>query len=284
MAQSESAEPAKSTETVRPLIQDFTAYTLKAGQVKIGLVSSVGITDSIQIDTDVFAASAGAANLSVKTSVWSNNRHRLAVGLGMSYLSKKTALWGNASELFDELEYKIFRPQMSWTQKISKRLLLHSFWSTGIGPISVKLSDKGRKKLWESKYPDGDYDKQTKSSSGTADDDANVESNNVVSHRTLQVQSLLGLSRDIIQVSGEFVRDSTKRVILTSRIDRTELEGLSSQGIRVTAGQEWQIDSFFFRLGLGVLYQVLDGTDLDGEVIDDSGFTPIADLDFYWIF
>ena len=130
MAQSESAEPAKSTETVRPLIQDFTAYTLKAGQVKIGLVSSVGITDSIQIDTDVFAASAGAANLSVKTSVWSNNRHRLAVGLGMSYLSKKTALWGNASELFDELEYKIFRPQMSWTQKISKRLLLHSFWST----------------------------------------------------------------------------------------------------------------------------------------------------------
>ena len=261
-------------------VQDFTAYTLKSGQVKLGFSSDVGLTDSLSIGVDNLALAAGSPNLKFKFNFWNTERHSISAGGTISYLNRETALWGFLKDHFDTLEAQIFRPQISWSQRISPRLILHSHWSIGIGTVNAELSEEGRRHFWESKYPQGNYATRTK----VVNPDDNQEANLGLAHRTLQAQSLMGLSRDFFQVSGEFQRDTDKRVLLTSRISNLQLEQLKSQDFRVTAAQEWQHGPFNFRLGLGVLYQVLSGNDLDGESVDDAGFLPVGDFDIYWVF
>lgn len=261
-------------------IQDFTADILEPGELKLGLQSAVGVGLDTHIGFDLVSLGVGVPNLSVKTNVWQNQSHSVTLGLAAAYLDQHTALWGSAESLFDELSLRVYRPQVNWTHKVSKRLFLHTFWSAGVGPIAVELSEKGKRRLWESKYPGGDYDTR---SQNREEIETNIDRNNTVAQRSLQVQSLVGLSRDVFQVSGELIRDRSKKVILTTRIDRTEFADLSSRGLRLTAAQEWRVNSFNIRIGFGINYSVISGTDLDDEKIDDSGVTPIADLDFYWI-
>ncbi len=261
-------------------IQDFTAFTLKPQDMKLGLSFDYGMTEHLQVGTDLMSTIVGAPNVKLKFLVWESKQQQIAVGLHTTYLDRKTALWGDIIEVFDELDAKLIRPQISWSHRISSRLFIHSHWSIGIGNITAKLSPLGKRRYWERKYPKGNYDTGEKNVNSPS---ANQEANFGSSHRTLQAQALLGLSRDLFQVTGEFIRDDTKKILLTSRVDRTKLEQLSSQGLRVTVGQEWRVGRFNFRLGLGILYQVLSGTDLDGELVDDAGFMPIGDFDFYWI-
>ena len=274
------SETAASPAPEHQYVQDFTADTLRPLQLKLGLQSAVGVGLDTQIGMDLVALGVGVPNLTVKSKVWERGDHEIALGLGLFYLDAQTALWGGANSLFDELSLQVIRPQINWTHRLSRRLFLHTYWSIGAGPIDARLSDRGKRRLWNSKYPSGDYETRTKDSNSTA---TNIDQNNTVSHRTLQVQSLLGLSRDLFQVSGEYVRDTTKKVIITSRIDRTEFADLSARGLRLTMAQEWRFNSFHMRIGLGLTYQVVSGTDLDDEQVDDAGLSPIADLDFYWL-
>lgn len=262
-------------------IQDFTAFTLEPNDWKLGLSVDYGVTERLQLGTDFLSTIVGAPNVKMKFLTWKGDKQLISFGLQATYLDRKTAaLWGDIDDIFDELEAKLVRPQVSWSHKVSDRLLIHSHWGIGIGAVTAKLSEYGKKKYWERKYPQGNYD------TGQTDvnnPESNKEANFAASHRILQAQSLMGLSRDLFQVTGEFVRDETKRILLTSRVDRTKLEDLSSQGLRVTVAQEWKVGRLNFRLGLGVLYQVLSGTDLDEERVDDAGFSPVGDFDLYWI-
>ena len=262
-------------------VQDFTAAILQPRDVKIGLSLDYGAFENFQIGMDLVSTVVGAPNFKVKFLVWEIEDQKIAVGFHTTYLNKQTALWGNINRIFDELDAKLIRPQISWSHRISDRLVIHSHWSIGIGNISARLSEYGKRRYWEKKYPHGNYDSGEKN---VGAESYNQEANFAASHRTLQAQALLGLSRDLFQVTGEFIRDETKRILLTSRVDSTKLEALSSQGIRITAAQEWKMGSFNFRLGLGVLYQVLSGKDLDEEAVDDAGFMPIGDFDIYWLF
>ncbi|SMF20485.1 hypothetical protein [Pseudobacteriovorax antillogorgiicola] len=271
---------APSTTENPGYVQDFTAYTLPSGAIKLGFAAEYGVSETIDVGLDTLALAAGAPNLKMKYQVWSRGLHSVSIGASVSYLNRDTALWGFVKDHFDELDAQIVRPQISWSQRMSPRLTLHSHWSIGLGDVNASLSEEGRKYFWESKYPQGDYETRTQDVS----DETNTEANLGLAHRTLQAQSLMGLSRDFFQISGEFHRDESKRILLSSRISNLQLESLKSQDFRVTAAQEWRHGAFNFRLGLGILYQVLSGADLDGESVDDAGFLPIGDFDIYWIF
>ena len=141
------------------------------------------------------------------------------------------------------------------------------------------LSEEGKEYFWNSKYPQGDYQSRTKVVEGSANAEADLD----LALRTIQAQTLMGISRDQFQISGEFQRDHNKKILLTSRISNLELENLKGQEFKVTASQEWRHGHFNFRMGLGMLYRTFSGQDLDGEELDEAGFLPTADFDIYWL-
>ncbi len=238
--------------------------------------------------------------------VWQDAEHTLALGLRAAYLSKKTMPWGSIREHFDELEAKVLRPSLSWTNVVSPRLKLHMFWGKGISRIRATLSEKGRRRLWEGKHPGSDYDARnpqtqepttTAPADGTApaptpaaasSDPTNQErtatETSDVTAQSLQVQSITGLAQDRFQLTGEFNRASGNKILITTRIEQTEIEDLKSSGFRITAAHQWIWPTFQLRIGAGLQYFVISGRDLDGEQIDEADWQPASDLGFYWRF
>ena len=185
-----------------------------------------------------------------------------------------------------------FRPALSWTNQYSPRLRIHSYLAQGFGSFNAKLSAEGRRKLWEAKHPGGDYStRQTSADAGIDPNDPNADQeqrstnkNDSYAQRSLQVSSVTGIKADTFQMTGEFTRDSGHKILLTTRIERMELESLKANSLRVTAAQQWVWDHFQMRLGIGVQYVVISGRDLDREYIDEAGFLPASDIRFYWRF
>lgn len=266
------------------LVEYFTAYTLNSGETSVGFDLDHGLTDEIMIGTDLLATVIGAPTIKSKWLVWSKTKDSISLGLSAAYLNEKTLLFGTIKDHFDTLDARIVRPSGSWSRIISPRLILHTFWAIGIGKVNATLSEKGRRKLWESKHPDGDYDNREQSSTNPSDNQEAQTGSDSFSQRSLQVQSLTGLLRDHFQVTGEFKRGPFKKILITSRIDRTEIEELKSNGFRITVAQQWTWDTFQFRLGIGLQYQVITGKDLDDEKIDEAGLLPATDINFYWRF
>lgn len=288
------ATPATSPEPERqpppPLVEPFTAYTLPQGMLQLGTFLDYGITDRIQIGTDLLATVLGAPTLHLKANVYQNENNTFALGLREGYLSKHTLFWGGASDEFDELSAQVLRPSISWSHILSPRLKLHSHYSTGIGHMSAKLSDKGKRRLYESKHPDGDYDRrQTNSNPGSVEDE-NGNSEKVdgegspLAQRSLQVQSLAGLQSDLFQITGEFLRRNGNKILVTTRMEEIALEDLKGTIARLTAAQQWIWPHFQIRLGIGLQYVVVSGHDLDGETLSESDLLPASDCEFYWRF
>jgi hypothetical protein len=172
------------------------------------------------------------------------------------------------------------------------------------------LSEKGRRKLWETKHSGSDYDsrdqrtqeprpKPTTTStspeepSGKTEEETDMtatkENQEKVASETssltsqsLQVQSVSGLSQERFQLTGEFSRANGNKVLVTSRIERNDIEELRSNFFRLTIAHQWIWPQFQSRLGMGLQYFVLTGRDLDGELIDTAGVQPASDISFYW--
>lgn len=273
-----------------PLVEPFTANTLPKGMVQLGTFLDYGVTDQIQVGTDLLATILGAPTLHLKGTVYQTEQNGFALGLREGFLSRQTLFWGSASEEFDELSARILRPSVSWSHILSPRLSLHSHYATGIGRISAKLSESGKRRLYESKHPDGDYDKKTKSEEPSSVDETSGNTERVdgegspLAQRSLQVQSLAGLQSDLFQITGEFLRRDGNKVLVTTRLEEIVLEDLKGTIARVTAAQQWIWPHFQIRLGVGLQYVVVSGRDLDGEVIEESDLLPASDFEFYWRF
>lgn len=274
------------------LVEYFTADTLEEGGVKLGLDIDYAPIDRFMLGTDLLALVVGAPNIQMKHQVWEKGTHKIAIGLFGTYANKNTILWGRYADHFERLDIQMIRPSVSWTNQLSSRLNLHTYWSIGIGKAEATLSEKGRRSLWESKHPGGDWATKKKRDEDPDSEpdqenqeDINQESrNDSFSHRTIQVQTLAGILSDLFQITGEYKREEGKKILLTSRVETTTLEDLKSNGFRFTVAQQWIFSRFQFRLGVGLQYQVISGVDLDGEKIDQTGVFPASDIDFYMRF
>ena len=84
-------------------------------------------------------------------------------------------------------------------------------------------------------------------------------------------------------MTAEWERNSGDRILLSSRIERTRLEQIETLSMRLTLSQQWAGNGFNLRVGAGPEFSIIDGVDLDSEVIKTSGWLPAADLALYWI-
>ncbi len=291
--------PDQEKPSNRKLIEEFTSETLPAGDIKIGSDLEFGLTDSIMIGTDIVAMAIGASTLQAKYNINPGGKHQFALGVRTAYLSGDTLLWGSINDHFDKLEARVVRPSLSWSHDVSPRLKIHTFWAKGFGTINAKLSEKGKRRLWEAKYPGEDYEARNKDTQeptqsteseddeGTNTDSENQEKEsgkrNSVSQQSIQVQSIAGLAQERFQLSGEFSRKNGNKVLVSSRIEQSQFEDLNSKFFRLTAAHHWIWAKFQMRLGFGVQYYVISGDDLDGEKIDEAGVGPASDIAFYWI-
>lgn len=286
------------------LVEEFTADTLTEGEVRIGTDVDLGLGDDVMIGTDVVALAVGATSLQAKARIYQRGAHRVSLGVRAAYLSQSTLLWGSVNEHFEELEARIVRPQIAWTNEVSPRLRLHTFWAKGFGTIDARLSDKGRRKLWETKHPGADYeqrDKQTQKPADQTDSTVDEQAANpegesttnqekasakqsALTSRSIQVQSITGLAQERFQLTGEFSRTSGNKVLVTTRMEQTTFMDLKSNFLRLTVAHQWIWTSFQMRLGVGLQYYVMSGRDLDDEQINESGVQPASDIAFYWRF
>lgn len=286
------------------LVEEFTAGTLDAGETKLGTDFEVGLTRDLMLGTDLISTAVGAPTVAGKVRVWSNGEHQIALGVRAAYLSKNTLLWGSVNEHFRELDARIIRPSVSWTNTLSPRLKLHTFWAKGFGKVHAELSDKGERKLWETKHPGADYEsrnQKTKAPTTTTSEtdpsaptggetstkdnqerDATEQSS--LTQQSIQVQSITGLAQERFQMTGEFVRANGNKVLVTARTEQSRFEQLRSSFFRLTTAHQWVWSSFQMRLGIGLQYFVMSGKDLDGEQIDAAGVQPASDISFYWRF
>lgn len=293
-----------------PIVEEFTGALLPSRTIKIGTDLEYGLLSTFTIGTDVVSNLIGAPSLHLKTQLWNGPTSKIAFGLRGAWLNKKTLLWGNMSDHFDTLDARAIRPSIAYTKRISDRLNLHTFWAIGVGHVRAKLSETGRRKLWEQKHPDRPYPGDESGDESSAPSGDNEDSQNgeidptdsakeidssknqedsgrdesVIAQRSAQVQSLTGLAQDRFQITGEFMRKSGHRVLITSRVERSQIEELKTRSFRMTIAQHWLLESFQFRLGGGFQHMQISGEDLDGETVDEDGWWPATDLAFYWQF
>lgn len=279
------------------LVEEFTANTLPAGETKLGTDFEVGLTDKVMLGTDLISTAVGAPTIAAKMLVYSANANQFALGIRAAYLSKNTFLWGSVNEHFKVLDARIVRPSVSWTNTLSPRLKLHTFWAKGFGKVNAELSAKGERKLWETKHPGADYDSRNQgtnaptdsSATGTATDtkdnqERGASEQSSLTQQSIQVQSITGLAQERFQLTGEFIRTNGNKILVTSRIEQSKFEDLKASFFRLTTAHQWVWSSFQMRLGVGLQYFVMTGRDLDGEKIEAAGVQPASDISFYWRF
>ena len=276
------------------LVEVFTANTLNEGESKLGLELNYGLSDSWMIGTDTLSTLAGIPTFYTKYQISEFSGHRFSMSLQGTWLTLDLlAPWSSAKSHYHKLSAKMLRPAFIWSYQVSPRLILHSYWTAGIGSIEAELTDYGKRKSWEQKHPGKDYDQRnnpqsnepdtTENPSTNQEQDKKEESSNL-SRRTLELQSLFGLSTDRFQITGEIQREGGSKILITSMIEKMQLEDLKANSMRFTISQQWKNGNFHFRLGIGVMYLTITGTDLDQEKVDDHGVTPVSDISFYWRF
>ena len=291
------SKPLHQNHTNRlKLVEYFTANTLDPSEIKLGFNLETSLREYTMISTDLFATLLGTPTIYVKWQVWRNKKHMFAIGARASYTNKNLLLWGSMGDYFEQLDANMIQPSIVWSNKVSPRLNIHSFWAVGQGATSAVLSEKGKKEMWEHKHPGFAYEGRNREDSSTSDDDSEDDDNSdknqegsiagesMYAQRSLQLQSMLGLVSNTFQITGEYQRDNSKKILITSRIDSARLEKLTSEGARLTASQQWVWNHFQFRMGIGIQYQLVSGQDLDGEVIQTTQMFPVPDMDFYWRF
>ena len=280
------------------LVEEFTAATLEPGEVKIGTDLDYGVASDGRwmVGTDLVATALGVPSATVKWLAYNNGEHEVAIGVRGAYLNKNTLFWqalGNIKDHYATLDARVVRPSVSWTNTLSPRLRLHTFWAKGLGKVSASLTEKGRRALWSTKHPGADYDSRDPSTQAPTSSSTTATSQNQAkasasqdspTRETIQVQSIAGLAQERFQLTGEFKRASGNKVLITSRIEETRIEKLRAEFFRLTLAHQWIWPAFQMRLGVGAQYYVMSGQDLDGETADQAGWQPASDVAFYWRF
>ena len=266
LAQTGTVDTQNTKSRKSPLAEEWTASVLPAGKFAIGSMLELGLGQGFMIGSDPAAISLGAKTLQAKWQLPSFGEDDWSLGLKVASINRRSIWWGDVSKRFSKLDAKMLRPSIAWSNRISSALIIHSFWTSGIGKSSAELSDFGKAKLKESKY-----------GTNTAGDGHSF------ANRTMQVQSLAGFTEDRFQMTAEWERASGERVLLSTRFERTRLEQLETFSVRLTLAQHWYTDGFNLRLGAGPQYAVLSGKDLDDEELNASGWLPTADFAIYWV-
>ncbi len=281
-----SASPARdiAPAPVSTVIQKTTSGFLAPGQWRLGFQSDYGVDEESLIGTELPSLLAGALNIYGKIGVWHNDHQRLTFGTDLVYASRQTLLWGGQRRSFDQLDILGLHPRLIFTQALSDRLLLHSAWEGGIDRGKLRLSEQGKKRLWRSKYPNGDYEARSGNGHPPPDDGRALEEDYSPTHRSVVLQSVLGLAQERFELTGEILRSPRETLLVSAHIARFSLEDLKARRLGLAVAQQWRSPSFGFRLGIGVLYQVLSGHDFDEEAIDDARFLPTTDLDAFFVF
>jgi hypothetical protein len=259
-----AAMPSRAERS--PIIEEWTASILDAGHTALGSVIEVGTGLHAMMGADPAALALGAKTAQMKLQLPSFGEDDWAIGVKYIAISRKSMWWGDLDRRFSRLSAKVIRPSLAWSNRVSQRLIIHSFWASGFGASEAELSPYGTQKLYEAKHGSG------KGGDGHS-----------FANRTMQMQSLAGFTEDRFQMSAEWERNSGDRILLSTRFERTGLEQLHTFSVRLTLAQQWSADGFNLRLGGGPQYSMLSGKDLDGEDIKAAGWLPAADFAIYWI-
>ena len=262
-----ASQTSGSYTTNQSLPEEWTASVLSAKSFSLGTITEIGAGAGLQAGVDPAAVAVGAKTLHLKWQLPRFGEDDWAIGFKYLILSRKTLWWGDLNKYFDKLEAKVLRPSIAWSNRVSKHLIIHSFWASGIGKTNAELSSYGLAELSRKKATSGD-------------DNTHYE----LASRTMQLQSIAGLTEDRFQVTAEWERRSGERILLSTRLERTRLEALEAFSARITLAQQWTADGLNLRLGAGPQYAVLSGKDLDDEPINASRWMPAADLAIYWVY
>jgi hypothetical protein len=249
-----------------PIIEEWTASVLGAGQVALGSVLEAGTGTNLMVGADPPALALGAKTVQMKLQLPSFGEDDWAIGVKYISVARKSMWWGDMDRRFSRLSAQVIRPSVAWSNRVSQRLIIHSFWASAFGPSEAELSPYGKQKLYEAKH-----------GSGKAGDGHSF------ANRTMQMQSLAGFTEDRFQMSAEWERNSGDLILLSTRFERTRLEQLETFSLRLTLAQQWTADGFNLRVGGGPQYSMLSGKDLDGEDIKAAGWLPAADFAIYWV-
>mgnify|MGYP001355957240 CR=1 FL=1 len=276
------------------LVEPFTANMLSPGEVKIGRDLDYGLTSDLMLGTKLVSLIIGAPTVQTKYNISNAEEHLIAIGLSVAHFNRNTFLWfkKDTRENFESLNATIARPSIAWSNKISDRLNLHTYWGVGFGKARAKLSEKGARTLWESKYPDGDWETRddgddtidNTNSNSKKNQETRQSSRSISRTKLLEIQQLTEIASDLFQITGEFKRIDNKKILVSTSIEQVIIEDLKAEAFQLTVAQQWIIHNISLRIGVGLQYQVLSGEDLDGEKIEDTGFLPAADVDFYYRF
>ena len=255
---------SRSTSSI---VEDWTANILPPRSFSIGSVVETGLGHGIAAGIDPASLALGAKSFHIKWQIPRFGEDDWALGLKYVQLTRRNLWWGDMSEHFKTLEAKVLRPSISWSNRVSRKLVIHSFWASGIGTTKAELSEFGlaelTRKKSDPKHPDRQYE---------------------IASRTMQFQSLAGLTEDRFQVTAEWERQSGESILLSTRLERTRLDTLDTFSCRVTLAQHWTTDGLNLRLGAGPQYSILSGEDLDDKPINATRWLPAADLAVYWIY
>lgn len=266
------------------LLQKTTSGYLNEGQVRLGISSDYGLSDHLSIGTELPALAVGALNVNGKGRIWERGPRELSFGLDLIKIDRDSLLWGSEKDRIEHLDVLVAHPRLIFTQTLSHRLLVHTAWGKGFGRQELSLTEGGKRKYWRQKYPNGDYDNRRKDGHPTTADDSRLVENYNVTHRSLLVQSFLGMAQERFELTGEILRSPTETLILSAHIAQIRVEDLKAQRMGFTIAQQWRTASFGFRAGIGVIYQMVDGTDFDEERINDARFLPTGDFDLFFLF
>ncbi len=277
LAQNEPLEPLSS------LISKTTSGFVPEGRWKLGPQSEYGLSSRAALGIDISSLVAGAGNVYGRAKVWNNAHQSLSLGIDAVHMSRDTLLWGTQKENFAKLAVTGIHPRVIFSHAVSERLIVHSSWEAGVGRGDIELSEDGKRRLWNKKYPKSDYQTRDENGHPTREDGRPLPENYSITHRSLLLQSLLGLAQERFELTGEIQRSPTETLILSAHIARFDLADLRAQRFGFGLSQQWRGPTVGFRAGIGVLYQVVSGRDLDNEKIEDGRFLPTADLDFFFL-
>ena len=249
------------------LIEEWSAVVLPRQSFSLGSIIELGLGSGLSAGVDPAAIAVGAKTLQVKWQIPKFGEDEWALGLKYVSLTRSTMWWGNLDDYFSKIEAKVFRPSITWSNRVSRHLIIHSFWASGFGHAEAELSDYGSKEFARSKASAPGSSRQYE-----------------IASKTMQFQSIAGLTEDRFQVTAEWERHSGERILLSTRLERTKLEALETFSARVTLAQHWTTDGLNLRLGAGPQYSILSGNDLDKKPINGNRWLPAADLAVYWVY
>lgn len=283
-----SGAEKENTPKLSPAFEEWSALALDSGSFAIGSIMEVGTGFGVMAGVDPAAIALGVRTAQLKWQLPIEGEDAWAIGLKYAWFNRQGLLSESVRKHFDELDGRFIRPSIAWSNRMSSRLTIHSFWATGFGKANAGLSDHGKREQWSAKhgsetYP-GDQPTTTNNAATTNQQTANLDSDATFARRTMQLQSIAGFTEDRFQITGDWQRDDGNRILLATRLERTKLEELETFSVRVTIAQEWILDHFHLRMGGGPQYAMLSGKDLDGEQISTAGWLPAADLALFWLF